>query len=121
LKFGPGQFLGLFSEPHLDEQCIALPADSLLVMFTDGVTEARGSDNEMFGEERLQAVLYAGRNPTAQAACEAVLAAVRAFGNYTPQRDDIAVIAVHVNTSITIGGLVLHAAPHAMLCPACAS
>ena len=96
LKFGPGQFLGIFPEPHLDEQCIALPAESLLVMFTDGVTEARSPGNEMFGEERLQAVLYAGRNPTAQAACEAILAEVRAFGDYAPQRDDITVIAVHV-------------------------
>jgi phosphoserine phosphatase RsbU/P len=68
---------------------------SLLVLFTDGVAEARSPGNEMFGEERLQTVLYAGRNPTAQAACEAVLAEVRAFGDYTPQRDDITVIAVH--------------------------
>jgi sigma-B regulation protein RsbU (phosphoserine phosphatase) len=65
-------------------------------MFTDGVTEARRPDGEMFGEERLQAVLYAGQNPTAQAACEAVLAEVRAFSDYTAQSDDIAVIAMHL-------------------------
>jgi sigma-B regulation protein RsbU (phosphoserine phosphatase) len=97
LKFGTGQFLGIFPEPRLDEQCIVLPGNSLLVMFTDGVTEAHSPDgHELFGEERLQAVLYAGRNPTAQAACEAVLAEVRAFSDYAPQRDDITIIAVQV-------------------------
>jgi sigma-B regulation protein RsbU (phosphoserine phosphatase) len=96
LKSGLGQCLGIFPEPRLDEQCIALPADSLLVMYTDGVTETRSPGGEMFGEERLHAVLYAGHNPTAQAACEAVLAEVRAFSDYAPQTDDIAVIAMHV-------------------------
>ncbi len=97
LEFGPGQFLGIFPEPRLDEQCVTLPTNSLLVMFTDGVTEARRpGSGELFGEERLQAVLYAGRNPTAQAACEAVLAEVRAFSDYAPQRDDITIIAVQV-------------------------
>jgi sigma-B regulation protein RsbU (phosphoserine phosphatase) len=95
VKCGPGQFLGIFPEPRLDEQCIALPADSLLVMFTDGVTEARSPGDEMFGEERLQA-LYADRHSTAQAACEAVLAKVQAFGAYAPQRDDITIMTVHV-------------------------
>jgi serine phosphatase RsbU (regulator of sigma subunit) len=92
----PGQFLGVFPEPLIDEQCITLPVNSLVVMFTDGVTEARSPSGEMFGDERLQAVLYAGRNPTAQAACEAALAEVRAFGDYVPQSDDITIIAVQV-------------------------
>ena len=78
------------------EQCIALPADSLLVMFTDGVTEARSPGDEMFGEERLQAVLDADRNSTAQAACEAVLAEVQAFSDHAPQCDDITIMTVHV-------------------------
>jgi sigma-B regulation protein RsbU (phosphoserine phosphatase) len=93
---GRGQFLGIFAEPLIDEQCIALPADCLVVMFTDGVTEAHGPGDDMFGAERLHAVLYAGRNPTAQAACEATLAEVRAFSNYAPQSDDITIIAVQV-------------------------
>jgi sigma-B regulation protein RsbU (phosphoserine phosphatase) len=65
-------------------------------MFTDGVTEARSPHGELFGDERLQAVLQAGRNPTAQAACEAALAEVRAFGDYAAPIDDITIIAVNV-------------------------
>ena len=96
LTLRPGQFLGVFPEPLIDEQCLTLPAGSLVVMFTDGVTETRNPDGELFGGERLQAVLYAGRNPTAQAACEAALAEVRAFGDYAAQSDDIALIAVQL-------------------------
>jgi sigma-B regulation protein RsbU (phosphoserine phosphatase) len=65
-------------------------------MFTDGVTEAMSTRGEPFGEERLRAVLHAGRNPTAQAACEAVFAKVRAFSDYAAQRDDITLLAVHI-------------------------
>jgi serine phosphatase RsbU (regulator of sigma subunit) len=97
LKFGLGQILGILPEPSVDEQSITLPAGSLLVMFTDGVTEARSPGDEMFGEERLQAVLHAGQNPTAQAACEAALAEVRAFGDYSAQSDDITIIAVQMS------------------------
>jgi phosphoserine phosphatase RsbU/P len=96
LVAGQGQLLGLFPNPLIDEQCLTLPADSLIVMYTDGVTEAMGSTGDLFGEERLRTVLYAGRNPTAQAACEAVLAEVRAFSDYAAQRDDITLIALQV-------------------------
>jgi sigma-B regulation protein RsbU (phosphoserine phosphatase) len=96
LVAGKGQLLGLFQNPLIDEQCITLPADSLVVMFTDGITEAMNPKGELFGEERLHTVLYAGHNPTAQAACEAVLAEVRAFSDYAAQRDDITLIALHV-------------------------
>lgn len=93
---GKGQLLGLFPNPLIDEQCITLPANSLVVMYTDGVTEAMAPTGELFGEERLRAVLHAGHNPTAQATCEAVLAEVRAFSDYAAQRDDITVMALQV-------------------------
>jgi phosphoserine phosphatase RsbU/P len=96
LTAGVGQLLGLFPNPRIDEQHLTLPAESLVLMYTDGVTEAMDATGDLFGEERLRAVLYAGRNPTAQAACEAVLAEVREFSDYAAQRDDITVIALQV-------------------------
>ena len=96
LTAGKGQLLGLFPNPLIDEQHLTLPADCLVMMYTDGVTEAMDSTGELFGEERLRTVLYAGRNPTAQAACEAVLAEVREFSDYAAQRDDITLIALQV-------------------------
>jgi len=96
LVAGKGQLLGLFPDPRIDEQRLTLPADCLVMLYTDGVTEAMDATGELFGEERLRSALYIGRNPTAQAACEAVLAEVRAFSDYAAQRDDITLIALQV-------------------------
>lgn len=93
---GVGQFLGIFPEPYIDEQCTTLPPHGLVLMYTDGITETRNSSGEMFGVEGLEAVLRSGHNPTAQAACEAVLAEARAFNDYGPQQDDIAVMALRL-------------------------
>jgi sigma-B regulation protein RsbU (phosphoserine phosphatase) len=97
LTLGLGQLLGVFPEPPIDEQCTTLPANSLLVMYTDGVTEAMNAAGDLFGTERLHGVLYAGRNPTAQAACETILAEVREFSDYAAQRDDITLIALQLS------------------------
>ena len=46
LVAGKGQLLGLFPNPLIDEQSLTLPADSLVVMYTDGVTEAMDPTGE---------------------------------------------------------------------------
>ncbi len=98
---GPGLMLGLFAAPPIDEQSVVLPPGSLLLLYTDGVVEGKNAAGEFFGEQRLQAILFAGRKPTAQAACEAVLSAVRDFCDYAPQQDDITLLALQATTSST--------------------
>ena len=93
---GRGQMLGLFSDPALDEQSITLPENSLLLMYTDGVTEARNANLEFFGAERLHTTLHTALPASAQAACDAVLGAIQSFsGNAAPQ-DDITLVAVQL-------------------------
>ena len=79
------------------------PGDTLVV-YSDGVTEAEGpsaagssagsASPERFGEGRLAAVVSAQRGKPARAIMDAVLHAVHAFGNGTPQADDITLIVV---------------------------
>jgi serine phosphatase RsbU (regulator of sigma subunit) len=91
-----GSTLGLFDEVTLDEQSISLPRGGVLALFTDGVTEAADPQGELFGVERLAAVLRAEADQPAQQACEAVLKAVRRHtGTPTPQ-DDITLVVVRV-------------------------
>ena len=68
------------------------PGD-LLLMFSDGVTEAFAGDGGIFGEARLRRVLaeLASPSPTAIAA---ILAAVERFAAGTEQSDDITAVAV---------------------------
>ncbi len=96
LGYGVGQPLGLFPDPALDEQRVVLPSGSLLLMYTDGVTEAMDRDRQQFGLERLQAALRAGGRLPAQAVCEAVGDGVRAHSGAAAQHDDITLVAVQV-------------------------
>lgn len=64
LDEGAGMLLGVFADPvFADEQVTLRPGDAL-VLYTDGVTEARDRHGTQFGEERLAAVLAtcAGRS-----------------------------------------------------------
>jgi sigma-B regulation protein RsbU (phosphoserine phosphatase) len=92
-----GSTLGLFDDVTLDEQSLTLPPGSLLALFTDGITEAADPDGEMFGLQRLAAVLNAQPTQTVQQACQAVLEAVsRHTGVSTPQ-DDITLVVLRVD------------------------
>jgi serine phosphatase RsbU (regulator of sigma subunit) len=62
-----------------------------VVLFTDGVIEARNG-RELYGLERLDAVLAAHSARPAQEIADAVLAACRAFAGELP--DDCAIVVL---------------------------
>ncbi len=53
----------------------------LLVLWTDGLVDARNDDGEPFGEQRLLDEVCARRNESPEAIVQAVLAAAEAFGS----------------------------------------
>jgi phosphoserine phosphatase RsbU/P len=59
-----GPVIGAFCESRYTEREIQLDAGDKLLLFTDGVTEARNASGEEFGENRLQECLrfYRGHN-----------------------------------------------------------
>ena len=63
----------------------------MLVLYTDGVTEARGTDG-LYGPDRLEKVLRAD-NGGAQAVADRLLADLDAFHSGV-QRDDIAILVI---------------------------
>jgi PAS domain S-box-containing protein len=72
---------------------LTLAADDCLVLYTDGVTEARRG-RELLGEKRLVAVVEGLRGCAAQAIADGVLAAVDAFVDRA--RDDLQVVALRL-------------------------
>ena len=88
----PGTLVGVLEAPHFAETHAFLESGATLVLYTDGVTEARrrGTD-QLYGEQRLRAVLEAHRGSTSIA--HDVLADVLDFQG-GDARDDIAVVAV---------------------------
>jgi sigma-B regulation protein RsbU (phosphoserine phosphatase) len=64
-----------------------------LFLYTDGVTEAMNEGEQLFGDERLAAVLRAAAGRPPSEIVGAVLDAVRSFAGSAPQSDDIAALA----------------------------
>ena len=89
-----GVALGFFPGIDYDHSAIELSAGDLLVLYTDGVTEAMNADEEEFGLERLQGVFSESRPDTPEAANRAVFEAVHDFAGETPQSDDITCVTV---------------------------
>jgi sigma-B regulation protein RsbU (phosphoserine phosphatase) len=90
----PGTVLGLLPDPELRDTRTQLRVGESLVLFTDGVTEARHpKDRGLFGDERLHAVVATARDQRAADLADAVRQAVLAFGG-TPASDDTVVLVI---------------------------
>jgi serine phosphatase RsbU (regulator of sigma subunit) len=87
-----GLALGIADSQVYETARAELPPHGAVVLYTDGVVEARRG-RELFGVERLDAVLRERRGEPAQALAEAVLAACRAFAG-GELADDCAVVVI---------------------------
>ena len=88
--------LGLFRDADYELQQTRLQRGDLLVVYTDGVTEA-GEDEDEFGEERLLHVLAEHRDTAVTDVAQAVLDAVRThIGPDREAGDDVTLLALRV-------------------------
>ncbi|MEP7270855.1 MAG: PP2C family protein-serine/threonine phosphatase, partial [Acidobacteriota bacterium] len=71
-----------------------LEKGDLIVMYTDGVTEAVNSSDEMFGDERLESLVSRIRQSSAEEIKTRILDEVVAFTRGLPQGDDITLITL---------------------------
>jgi phosphoserine phosphatase RsbU/P len=88
-----GPILGVFAEARFEEETLQLSPDDILMMFTDGVTEARNGAGDEFGEDRLIRSLDSGTGAPLSSVLAGVFAAVRTFCQDAAQSDDITVTA----------------------------
>jgi phosphoserine phosphatase RsbU/P len=93
----PGSFLGMEETAEISEFSAILTPGDIVVLYTDGVTEARNGDS-FFGESGIAEVLGACAGLTAQAVADAVVAAALACQD-GQARDDIALVVVKVPPS----------------------
>ena len=88
----PGTLVGVFGDVVLPEIDLRLDPGDTLVLYTDGVTEARGPAG-FFGPERLAAVVAGLAGRSADALADGVLAAISDFQRGR-LRDDVALLVV---------------------------
>ncbi len=89
-----GMALGVFPGVGFGQSAVVLSPGDLLLLYTDGVTEAMNADGEEFGMDRLQAVFANAPPDSPEAANKAVFKAVHEFAGETPQSDDITCVTV---------------------------
>ena len=90
-----GIALGLTDEVDLQSVRVDLRPGDVLVLYTDGVTEAINDHEEEFGEQRLLSVIMENRALTADEIMRKILAAITAFAGDRPQHDDITLMVLH--------------------------
>jgi sigma-B regulation protein RsbU (phosphoserine phosphatase) len=89
-----GIVLGFFAGIDLEECQIDVAPGDLLILYTDGVTEAMDAAHQLFGQERLRAAVAARDQDCAQEIVQAIVEAVITFTGNIPQSDDCTVLVV---------------------------
>lgn len=89
-----GRLLGVLPEVNADEVEVSLAPGDLLVLYTDGITEARDG-GELFGEQRLQNLVGSLRRLSAAEAATRIQQAAQAFAGGRIA-DDMAVLVLAV-------------------------
>jgi len=89
-----GRLLGAVPDARIEETVVALASGDVLLLYTDGVIDARVGRGT-FGEERLRAAVAAAAGASAAGMVDAVDAAVRA-ASPGARRDDEALLALRI-------------------------
>ena len=89
-----GTVLGLFdSAPFVEDETQLLPGD-ILVVFTDGISEAWGDNEEEYGEDRLAELVKENESLSAVDLEKLIQSDVETFTKGRPATDDVTVIVV---------------------------
>jgi len=87
-----GLVIGLQPDAHYDIGTVAIEPGDLLVMITDGITEAIGFSDEAYGRDRLIDSIRRHRGLAAEHLARQILWDVRRFVGLAEQSDDITVV-----------------------------
>jgi serine phosphatase RsbU (regulator of sigma subunit) len=89
-----GMLMGLLPEITIDEATIELLPGDMLLLFSDGASDACNPLQQMFGRDRLAQALQSAHESNAQAVCDYLLAAILAHQQNAPQYDDITLVTI---------------------------
>jgi serine phosphatase RsbU (regulator of sigma subunit) len=89
-----GPPLGIVDDVSYVPRSIRLAPGDMLLLYTDGVTEAESSQSAQFGMKRLEQTILEMRGHPARRVVEHVIKRVAEFAKGAPQSDDITCVAV---------------------------
>jgi len=89
-----GVVLGAMKGLKMDEKTIDLYPGDLLVLYTDGVTEAINQEEDQFGEKKLIEIIKSNQNLPSEDLKNLIIDQVYDFASGTPQSDDITLMVL---------------------------
>ncbi len=98
-----GPVLGVMPDREYGHSTVTLRPGDLLVLYTDGVTEAMDADQREFGAEALQRVLAGTAGMAPDRVGEEILEAVAHFVGDTEQADDITALILQFKAKLESG------------------
>jgi len=87
--------LGMIPGTNYSQTAVQLEAGDLLLIYTDGIREANDESGDQLGQERLLDLARQLPTHSAEAAGEALLAAVAHFRGAEPAADDETIVALY--------------------------
>jgi sigma-B regulation protein RsbU (phosphoserine phosphatase) len=94
---GGGVPIGVIEDARYGEDEIQLASGDTLLLFTDGLSEARNEWSEEFGIERVLEVAARSDSRGVQHAVDALHLNLQEFRKLAPQRDDITIVGLSVD------------------------
>ena len=88
-----GTIVGMLEDAEFGEETIKLKKDETIVLYTDGILEARLPEGEFFGERHFETLLSANAEMSLLELCDSALATVKAY-QANKLSDDVTVLAL---------------------------
>ncbi|QVE49485.1 PP2C family protein-serine/threonine phosphatase [Chlamydia crocodili] len=96
----PGMALGFLpNTPDVPTESFQPAPGSLIVLYSDGITEAHNKAFEMFGEERLKSAVQTLVGKSAEDAMHSLMLSVKTFVGNCHQHDDITLLILKISDS----------------------
>jgi sigma-B regulation protein RsbU (phosphoserine phosphatase) len=86
--------IGLFEHASFQEEAVSIMPNDVLVIYSDGITEAESPEGEEFGEGRLVALVNDHRDAPVNELAQRVLTAVEIYSGGAPQADDMTLLVL---------------------------
>ena len=92
-----GTVLGFMENIEYEEDTINLYPNDLIILYSDGITDAMNLEDEEFGEDRLQKAFSENCNLTAREIISKVFNEIKSFSQGMKQTDDMTMVVLKRN------------------------
>jgi len=94
--------VGIFADAQFEAEKFQLMEDDILVAYTDGITEAANRSGDLWGLEKLEALLRSCARMSSGEIVARILAEVSGFADGEPQRDDATLVVMKVQAGCEV-------------------